>query len=57
MWRMRERCMNTGYFSIRKITPLNPSCHARAIIPGRRLFGRHAEEPKKLIENFDSNGA
>ena len=37
--------INTGYFSILKTAPLNASCHACAIIPGRRLFRHHASNP------------
>ena len=37
--------INTGYFSIRKIVPRNASCHACAIIPGRRLLRHHASNP------------
>jgi len=43
--RMRERRMNTGYFSIHKTRPMKASCHACAIVPGRRLLRPHQRSP------------
>jgi len=42
---MRKSRMNTGYFIMRRTAPLSESCHAWAIIPGRRLFLHHASNP------------
>lgn len=44
--RMLGRRINTGYFSVRKITPLNASCQACAIIPGTKALSPPRQEPK-----------